>query len=380
MRRLFMIPIALFTLGLTPVLAQQAGRARLDDSRAAQRPQVDPELWQVLTNWSQKSGGVQRLEGEIVRRTYDFAFGVERIGTGYFYYESPDKGRLDLAAVEINPAMLKARQAKGARVRRKPDGTPYTLESDAPEKWVCDGERIINMNVQNKTAMVLKLLEEQRGRNIMNGPLPFLFGLPPDEAVDRFHLELLAAPTAKNPMAKLRAKPKRPADAQAWKVAEVFLDTRTGLPAHVRLINPAESGEEVYSFRKLKSNARVGGFLHIFTRNPFKVDLSKYQVDWKDPNGESPAQQQIGAAPQQARVARGGPVVPNLVGMSHKEAEAALNRLGVSKKNVKMRRGHVARKPQDVYRVESQSPAPGTPIKDKTRVALDLWIKAKPKG
>ncbi len=356
MRRSHIIPALLTIICATSVSAQQAGQPRSGSQSGGQQAQVDPDLWEVLKNWSEKSAAITRLEGHVVRRKYESTFGVEYLGEGYFYFESPDKGRLDLNPYEVTEQMLQARQKPDARVRRK-NGKPYKLQSDQPEKWICDGLRVITMEVEKKSATVSQLPEELRGTNIMNGPMPFLFGLPPNEAVSRFRLTLVQRPTARNPYARLHAEPKRAHDAKAWKEAEVILDTRTGLPAHVKLLRPSGTLEEVYSFdpEKLKVNARAGGILELIGKNPFKVNLRGYQVNVNDP---------------------GKPVVPDLVGLPHTEAEARLKKLGLKKEQISKIRGDAAQRPEDVYHVQDQVPKPGTPIDGSIRVSMRLWTRA----
>ena len=366
MRRSLVIFVSLATVCVAATFAQQPGRVRQSKPDPVDRTLVDPELWRVLADWSEKSAGIDRLEGEILRRKYETTFGVERMGEGYFYYEAPDKGRLDLHAVKITPQLLAERNKKDANVKRR-KGIPYKLVSEQPEKWVCDGERIISMGVDEKTATVGKLPEELQGKNIMNGPLPFLFGLPPQEAVNRFTLELTRRPTQQNPFAWLKATPKRPDDAKEWREAEVILDTKAGLPAYVRLLKPSGNLEEVYRFTKLKVNSRVGTIISLLGRHPFKVDLRGYQVNMGNSGPDTPAEQSIVKGDPQT------PVVPNLVGMSYKQAETTLSRLGIQAENIAKYKGIPARNKADEHRIRRQKPQAGSPITGQTSVALEFW-------
>ncbi len=366
MRRSLAILTLFSTFTASAAVAQQAGRARLPEP--GQQAEVDPELWRVLEDWSATSATITRLKGEIQRRTYDLAFSVERLGQGYFYYESPDKGRLDVTPVDITQAMLQKRQAKGARVRRNPkNGQPFALESDTEGKWICDGQNVIIMQVAEKTASVLALPPELQGRNIMNGPLPFLFGLPPQQALNRFHLKLHRSPTSTDPIALLEAAPKQRKDAESWRAAQILLDTRTGLPVHVELTKPSGNEKVVYSFSNLTVNSRIDSWWKRFGRTPFKPNISR---DWtvKTPGDDkAPAGQHI--------VGTRGQVVPNLVGLPHKTAEAQLMRLGIKPEQISKVKGNPARNEQDIYRVQQQDPRPGTPISGTKRVSLILWTK-----
>ncbi|HAD58541.1 MAG TPA: hypothetical protein DCG12_04810, partial [Planctomycetaceae bacterium] len=68
------------------------------------------------------------------------------------------------------------------KVRRGEKGQPYELISDIPQRWICDGKQLISIDDKQKEAQIHLLPPEMRGDNIMNSPLPFLFGLPPEKA------------------------------------------------------------------------------------------------------------------------------------------------------------------------------------------------------
>ena len=175
-------------------------------------------------------------------------------------------------------------------------------------------------------------------------------------AVNRFELELTREPTRKDPHAWLKAIPKRPDDAREWRQADVILDTRTGLPAYVRLIKPAGTSEEGYRFSSLKVNSRVGKIKEFFGKDPFRVDLRGYQVDAPD---------------------AGAPVMPDLAGMYYKQAEAALARLGIPAEKIDKFRGNPAKNQADQNRIRRQKPQAGSPMNPETRIALEFWTTVK---
>lgn len=373
MRRSFLLAGLFALLCNSANFAQQAGRTGPRGSDADSRANVDPALWRVLQDWSAGSSGIKRLKGRILQRTYDFTFSVERLGTGDFYYEAPDKGRLDINPIEITQALLNAREEEGAQVRRDKNGKPFKLQSEDEQRWICDGQRVTSMEVAERTATVLKLPPGERGRNIMNGPLPFLFALPPEQAVRRFDLKLLKAPTRADSIATLEATPRLAKDAQAWKGAKVMLDTRTGLPLHVQLIKPSGNSTVIYSFSDLTVNSRLAPVIAIFGKTPFNPGIPKgWKVRMVAGEDSEPGGQRVTQSDTRPRL---GPVVPNLVGMSHEDAEAELIRLGVSKKNISKFRGDPAIRAVDVFKVRQQKPLPGTPIDKDTRVSLQLWTK-----
>ncbi len=355
MRRFVAVAVMLSAVGIG--LSKTSARATGEGPEG-----VDSALWQVLKLWEARSAGIERLRGQVVRRSYDLKFEVETIGEGTLYFEAPDKGRLDIQPVEITEAMQERRRRLGpSRVKHGADGKPFRLQSSSGERWICDGERLISTNEESRSAEVVSLPEDLRGRSIMNGPLPFLFGLPAEEAIRRFELKLIAAPTRQNPIARIQAFPRRADDQRNWKSGTILLDTRTGLPTHVRLLHPSGNKEEVYSFHDLKVNA--ASFIpRIFGRNPFRISLRGYSVNIHDPAGEKTAAREQ--------------TVPDLIGMFHTDAVELLQQRGLTKKQIGLHRGDPARRPEDVFRVQEQDPPAGAPLKTVDRITLRLWTKA----
>jgi len=148
------------------------GEAGQPDPRVAQQA---AQLNQVLVEWHQKSLDVKRLEGEHVRIIYDYVFGVATRAEGRFYYEAPDKGRIDLVP---DP------KGKGKKFEKVNPNTNkkvvLTAQPDQPERWICDGQQVLVIDEVQKVAQQYPIPAAARGANIMDGPLPFLFGMPPN--------------------------------------------------------------------------------------------------------------------------------------------------------------------------------------------------------
>ena len=222
-------------------------RAQADDSSS-------PELEKLLHNWAASSEKIKRLEGEHLRRVYDTVYEIEKLSQGRFYYETPDKGRINITPVEITKEML-ARREKGVEPsKKKKDGTPFDLKSDDDECWACDGLRVYELEVARKEARVAQLPSEMQGANIMDSPLPFLFGMPPDKAKRRFEMSLSRPLDPASGRAYLSILPRLTQDAGNWASADVILDLRTFLPIAVQLVDPAGTKITVYSFASLKVN------------------------------------------------------------------------------------------------------------------------------
>jgi TIGR03009 family protein len=222
-----------------------------------QRPQVElkmsKELEDLLVLWEQQSSKVNRLRGDILRFTYDSVVSVEKRSVGLFWYQSPDMGRIDFATIKVpdpgyNPDKKNAL------------GKPYTIESDVPQKWICTGKQIFIIHDDSKIYDKVDIPAQQQGKNIINGPLPFLFGLKAEQAKSRYLLSLgerhypqgytekLANGKTKTwqPQVHIVAVPKLEVDAREWSRAEVMLDAKTFIPRGIKLFNPQGTMETVY--------------------------------------------------------------------------------------------------------------------------------------
>ena len=82
--------------GATGRSAAPQGRVRQVSGTAPKAPPVDPVLDRLLKEWEVASSKIHKIQGEHLRRVYDMVFKVEKVSTGVFYHEVPDKGRIDI--------------------------------------------------------------------------------------------------------------------------------------------------------------------------------------------------------------------------------------------------------------------------------------------
>ena len=133
---------------------------------------LSPGLEATLAAWHAATDGVTTLEGAHAETQVIHSAGQETHREGRFFYEEPDSGRIDLRPADVAGKAGKAH--RGAE--------PYAVVAGPAETWVCDGERVIQLDQPAKEARVNDLPPDQRGANIINGPLPFLLGVPPRDA------------------------------------------------------------------------------------------------------------------------------------------------------------------------------------------------------
>ena len=336
----------------------------------APRAQPSPQLWKLLSDWEAGSAKIKTLEGRHQRRIYDDTFKVEKLADGEFWYAGPDKGRIDIKKIKITPKMLADRNNPQAKVERDADGKPYTLKSDDERRWVCDGVKLFDIVDERKEALITNLPPENRGENIMNTPLPFLFGMPPKQALERYDIEINNINTTAKPnFALLTIHPRLALDARNWKKAQVYLNLENYLPMAVKLIDPAGTKRTVYSFFEPKINRRLNWPLG---QKWWEPNLRGYQVNVT----ETGAPKEVAGNPKPR--ANGVPVLPNVVGIPHDQAVKLLVVAGVPEGNIRKLKAGPAPQERQKYRVSRQNPAKGAPVSAKTRVELFIFTEPDP--
>lgn len=234
------------------------------------------ELEQLLKDWERESAKVEKLSGKHKRIVYNKVFEVEKIAEGQFYYEAPDKGRIDLVGIEPK------KDEKSQRLSEK-TGKPWRLEKEQQTKWICTGKEILNINEEAKTVEAFPLPQELQGTNIIHGPLPFLFGMKAEEAKQRFAISYVDQEDPKKNNDKvvwLTAKPRQVMDRDNFQEATIILDRERFLPLAVKLVDPSGNLETVYTFSKkeLHVNQQQALVPPIFRNKPFQPNLKNYKL------------------------------------------------------------------------------------------------------
>ncbi len=266
------------------------GRVQLAQPGAARpEPPVlvsQEELERVLADWEQKTSRITKLRGTHERYEYDSVFLVETRAVGKFWYETPDKGRIDFEPGTVPENGLNPLKRGG------PNNEPYQVKAVDPEIWICTGEEVIQIDVHSKSYGRIEIPPHQQGQSIADGPIPFLFGMTADKLKARYRgLEtgdMHDPDGAKGnqhrqqgqggwtrPQYHIVAYPRLQSDAANWKRAEVILDAEFCLPTAIRLLDPAETKETVYVFRlaDMKANEKLP-----WVPNPFKPMLRGYKL------------------------------------------------------------------------------------------------------
>jgi TIGR03009 family protein len=271
-----------------PAAPQGAGQANPRPQGQPLRVEApDPKLLAILKKWEVESAKIQVLQGEHERTELNQVFSVEKRSRGLFYYEAPDKGRFDIQAIAFEPGQK-------SEIIDKTTQQPYQLATGSDQGWICTGAEILILTPKEKQYEVYPIPTEMRGQNIINSPLPFLFGMKATEAQRRFALKLDAETDS---VYVILAVPRTELDSQNYKSAKIALSKQTFIPAGVMLIDPAGTVLTKYVFKNVKVNPTrnaIAQALSIFKDpDPFKPKLSgwkRIQAPEVVPvNGEAPA-------------------------------------------------------------------------------------------
>ncbi len=359
------------------------------------------ELLTLLKKWEVESAKVKKLQGEHLRWEYDYTFNVVKRNSGQFYYEQPDKGRIDLSPVEVKP--VKGRPPVDTKKHWK-TGQPveFTVQPGTGERWYCDGQIVTQIDEKEKTATQLVIPPQNQGEHIIDGPLPFLFGMPADKALRRYRMEIVSwgkDDSGKPTSVTLQIHPKLRSDAANYQLATVILDLKTYLPSAVRMIDPAGTKETTYRFQSLKANARAGilpTFLGGNEKDPFKPNLKGMKIALKTPTderadgaAENRKITQVGGTTSAKPAAKSdlpprAPTVEpkqtaklkqaSVVGLDYHKAKDVLEQRGYV---VKLLKGSAAESQEDVDQVERQSPEALANLPQGSEIKL--WVLLKPK-
>ncbi|MGQ0637035.1 MAG: hypothetical protein ACT4QC_20690 [Planctomycetaceae bacterium] len=249
----------------------EQGRLERPDQRPLMRVEkLDPEMERILIAWEAHSAQFKRLAGNFLRRRYENVHEIEFWAEGRFVYQAPDKGYYELNGATPDPKKEPKRNLK--------NGEPYERKADQSEKWVCNGERLFKINDKEKKYEAIDIPEEQRGQNIIDGPLPFLFGMKVEQAKRRYVLQLLKPNKSYPDDYQINVLPRRRDDAANWSEARVILGSDDFLPRAVILNHPGNS-ETVHIFKPIEVNENNWEKLkEIFGGDPFKPKVRGYKL------------------------------------------------------------------------------------------------------
>lgn len=267
-KTLFICGTVLLTLGAITAVAQdyRYGNAppRMASNvppRAAAAPRApfaplseshEKYLDQILAYWEHSSSKITQYRCQFQRWEYDPVFGpkdtFKTYSEGTIKYMAPDKGLFRVEKIAFyTPA---------ASPEEKPT---YTTQPEVHgEHWICDGEAVFEFDHQRKRLIERPLPADLRGKAIVDGPLPFLFGAKADSIKRRYWMRVITPKEAQGEY-WLEAFPKSQQDAANFKKVEVIIDQKDFLPKAIQIFdrnleNPSRS---VFMFDKREINPMI---------------------------------------------------------------------------------------------------------------------------
>lgn len=204
-------------------------------------------LDQVLKYWEHRTSEIQRYRCRFKRWEYDVNWVgnpdvAKTFAEGVIKYAAPDKG---LFHVE------KASQV----VLPLPNGQPpkyKPLDPTLNEHWVCDGKSLFEFDGRNRQLIQRELPPEMQGRQIVEGPLPFLFGAKAETIKQRYWVRVIVPPPKKNAF-WLEAIPKTSDDAANFKMIHIIIAEEDFLPEGMVLYHRNQA-KTTFSFEEREAN------------------------------------------------------------------------------------------------------------------------------
>jgi len=227
--------------GQQPLGPQAAPRAQAALPQAAANvpdwmplaPALEDHLNKVLNFWEFKTSKIERYRCNFKRYEYEmkrrngagnqpiWEFVNKTYTEGKIQYEAPDKG------------LFEAELIKHRTPPQEPGGPAgWQLQTDGHrEHWVCDGQSVFEFNHSQKQLIVRPLPPGMKGKQIAEGPLPFMFGAKADQIKNRFWVHVITPPEAqKKKEFHLEAVPKTLQDAQNFRMLHIIIDGNDFLP------------------------------------------------------------------------------------------------------------------------------------------------------
>jgi TIGR03009 family protein len=214
---------------------------------------------QVLMMWENQSNQITTYSCDFQRWEYDPVFGPSGAvplikSQGQLTYAKPDKGSFKIT--NIHRWVQADAQQAGQHVLQK---------NEIGEHWVCDGKAIFEYKHNKKQLVVQPLPQELRGKSIVDGPLPFLFGAEAEKMKARYWIRSSQG----NPNTiMLEAYPRRQVDAANYHHVEVMLDRKSMLPNAIQVHMPNNRNRAVYIFSKPTINGTMNQLFGAIFKSP----------------------------------------------------------------------------------------------------------------
>lgn len=210
---------------------------------------------QILQMWENESSKINTFNSRFELWEYDMVFGpgtsvpaIKSVGT--LTYSKPDKGSFKIE---------ETRRYQPKDAQAQPQESDWVLQDkEVGAHWVCDGKAVYEYKHEKKQLVVQPLPPELQGKEIVNGPLPFLFGAKAAELNRRYWIRSKQGDPS---TIWLEAYPRTQADAAQYHHVEIMLDRKTMQPTAIKVHSPNNQSHSVYMFDKPTVNGKLNALL-----------------------------------------------------------------------------------------------------------------------
>jgi len=236
---------------------------------------------QILKMWEDSSSKIKTFDCRFERWEYDPVFGpgdnIPMIKSqGRLTYSKPDKGSFEIEEI---------RRYKPSDPQAQPKPADWVLQKhEVGEHWVCDGKAIYEYKHDKKQLVVQPLPPEMRGKAIVDGPLPFLFGAEAEKLKKRYWIRSLEGTAT---TIRLEAYPRTQSDRATYQRVEVILDRKTMHPSAIQVYMPNGQSRAVYMFIEPTINGKLNQLLGSIFSSP-RTPLGWKRVVNQPPPAPSP--------------------------------------------------------------------------------------------
>jgi TIGR03009 family protein len=221
-------------------------------------PQEQGLLDQVLSAWEKESQKIKTFDCKFKRWEYrpDLARSRGDAGTpvhvdlGIIKYASPDKGKYQVYST----------------IQIQSDGTEkeIAIDNNRAELYICDGKSVYVYDPVKRTRHEHQLPPELQGKEIVNTPLPFIFGARADQLRKRYYMRITTPPDVKDQI-WITAYPKYQPDKANHDSCLLILDAPKLQPAAMKMVLPGGKNWFSYKFYDVVINDSW----RLFKSNPF---------------------------------------------------------------------------------------------------------------
>ena len=228
---------------------------------------------QILQMWEDESAKTKTFDCKFERWEYDPVFGPGNDtpsikSYGQLTYSKPDKGSFKIN--EIHRYVQQDKDQPGEYILQK---------HEVGEHWVCDGKAVYEYKHDKKQLVVQALPPELRGKAIVDGPLPFLFGAEAKKLKARYWIRTKQSDAA---TIWLEAYPRSQADAANYHHVEVMLERKTMTPTAIQVHMPNQRSRAVYMFQDPTVNGKLNQLFGLIFNAP------RTPLGWKRVVQEAP--------------------------------------------------------------------------------------------